>query len=91
MKRQITTTITALSLLLGFALWSAEPGKPAAAMQATYPLNPNNFTWLGASPFTSKLNENWRAPFRVEAFNLLTAVFMRVQPGNVRFAAADAQ
>jgi hypothetical protein len=35
-------------------LWSAEPGKPAAAaMQATYPLNPNNFTSLGASPFTS--------------------------------------
>jgi hypothetical protein len=54
MKRRIITTIIALSLLLGFALWSAEPGKPAAAaLQANYPLNPNDFTSLGASPFTS--------------------------------------
>jgi hypothetical protein len=47
-------TITTLSLLLGFALWSAKPGQPAlAAAAVNYPLDPNGFTSLGASPFSA--------------------------------------
>jgi hypothetical protein len=58
MKRRIITTLLTLGLLLGGALWSAGRGVNAktaatAVAAATYPLNPRQFTSLGASPFTT--------------------------------------
>jgi hypothetical protein len=63
MKRRITTSIIALSLLLGFELWGAGRGMKAKAARTAAPaapammsslLDPNNFTSLGASPFTQE-------------------------------------
>lgn len=52
MKRRIMISFLTLSLLLGLVLLCLQSEQPAkAAMMATYPLNPNDFTSLGASPF----------------------------------------
>ena len=59
MKRLPFIATITLMLLLGFASWRVEREAEAktilavAAMAVNYPLEPNNFTSLGASPFTS--------------------------------------
>ena len=52
MTGRIRTSTRALLLLLGLGLWHA--GHPAGAQTVpAYPLDPDAFTSLGASPFTS--------------------------------------
>ena len=52
MTRRITLTALALALLIGLAQWRLEHPVKAQALPA-YPLNPDEFTSLGGSPFAS--------------------------------------
>ena len=52
MTRRITLTALALALLIGLAQWRLERPVKAQALPA-YPLNPDEFTSLGGSPFAS--------------------------------------